>query len=118
MNAIGMETMEREKQEADITAWANGVAEELDRKERPELAAVFRALARRDESAVRAAVEVYTPAMLVALGEMLELERRDREAAEEERSVEILDWLEALIDRIGLERGEVDLGPGSAGPVQ
>jgi len=110
--------MNREQQEADLTAWANGVAEELDRKERPELSAVFRALARRDEGAVRAAVEVYTPAMLAALGEMVELERRDREEAEEERAVEILDWLENLIDRIGLERGEADMGTDTAGPVQ
>ena len=110
--------MNREEQEADLTAWANGVAEELDRKGRPELSAVFRALARRDEDGVRTAVEVYPPAMLAALGEMVELERRDREEAEEARAVEILDWLEDLIDRIGLERGAVDFGSDAAGPVQ
>ena len=64
--------MNAEEQEADLTLWANGVAEVLDGKERPELAAVFRALARRDAEAVRQAMEVFPPTMLEALAEKSE----------------------------------------------
>jgi len=110
--------MNREEQEADVTFWANGVAEALDEKERPELAAVFRALARRDAVAVRAAVEVFPPAMLEAVVEMVELEQQDRATAGEERSVEILEWLRRLVAKVEDEHRTVDLAPRDAGPVQ
>lgn len=109
--------MNREEQEADLTLWANGVAEELDRKERPELSAVFRALARRDAEAVRRAVEVYAPAMLAALEEMVGLERRDREEAGQNRAVEILDWLERLLKEVEAGGPAADLAAGGD-PVQ
>jgi hypothetical protein len=110
--------MNTEEQEADLTLWANGVAEALDEKGRPELAAVFRALARRDAEALREAVEVFPPAMLEALREMVELEQRDRTEAGQERSVEILDWLTRLILQVQNEHRTIDLWPGDAGPVQ
>lgn len=110
--------MNREDQEADVTLWADGVAKLLDDRERPELAAVFRAFARRNAAGVREAVEVFSPAMLEALAEMVELEKRDREKAGEERSVEMLDWLARLVEQVRDEHGTMDVGPGDAGPVQ
>jgi hypothetical protein len=110
--------MNAEQQEAELTLWANGVAEALDRKERPELAAVFRALARRDADGVREAIEVFPPVMLEALSEMVELEQRDRAAAGQERAVEILDWLANLVQQVFDRHGTIDLDPGEAGPVQ
>ena len=110
--------MNTEEQEARLTLWANGVAEEFDGMDRPELAAVFRALARRDADAVREAVGVFSPTMLEALREMVELEQRDRVEAGEERSVEILDWLARLVAEIQDEHRTIDLEPGAAGPVQ
>jgi len=110
--------MTREEQEAALTLWANGVAEELDDKERPELASVFRALARRDADAAREAVSLFPPVMLTALREMLELEREDRNAAEQERSVEILDWLIDLVIETEDLHATVDLDPSEVGPIQ
>lgn len=110
--------MNSEQQEADLTLWANGVAGALDEKERPELAAVFRALARRDAEAVRKAMEVFPPAMLAALAEMIELEQRDRAEAGQERAVEILDWLADLVEQVHGEYRTVDLDPDAAGPIQ
>jgi hypothetical protein len=110
--------MNREEQEVDLTRWANGVAEELDRKHRPELAAVFRGLARRDADAVRQAVAVYTPAMLRALEEMVKLEQSDRAEAGQERAVEILGWLERLIEKVEEEGLTVDLPPDGEETVQ
>jgi hypothetical protein len=110
--------MKPEEQEADLTLWANGVAEALDEKERPELAAVFRAFARRDAEAVREAVGVFSPAMLDALAEMVELEQRDRVEADQERSVEILDWLVRLVRQARDAHLMIDLEPGDDAPVQ
>ena len=110
--------MDAEQQEADLTLWANGVAEVLDEKERPELAAVFRALARRDAEAVRQAMEVFPPTMLEALAEMIQLEQQDRVAAGQERAVEILDWLAGLVEQVHDEHRTIDLDPDHAGPVQ
>jgi len=110
--------MKPEEQEADLTLWANGVAGVLDDRERPELAVVFRAFARRDANAVREALEVFSPAMLEALTEMVELEQRDRAEAGEERSVEILDWLARLVEQIRDEHRTIDLYPDDGGPVQ
>ena len=110
--------MKPEEQEADLTLWANGVAGALDEKERPELAAVFRALARRDAGALREAVGVFSPEMLEALLEMVGLEQRDRTEAGEERSVEILEWLTRLVVQVQDEHQTIDLEPGDAGPVQ
>ncbi len=110
--------MKPEEQEANLTLWADGVAGLLEERERPELAVVFRAFARRDPDAVRAAVGVFTPTMLEALAEMVELERQDRAEAGEERSVEILDWLARLVAQVHDEYRTVDLEPGEAGPIQ
>lgn len=110
--------MNDEEQEADLTLWASGVADVLDGKERPELAAVFRALARRNADAVRGAIGVFPPAMLEALEEMVQLEQEDRAGAGQERAVEILDWLVDLIERVREEHRTIDLEPGGAGPVQ
>ncbi len=110
--------MNREEQEADLTLWANGVAEILDSRERPELAAVFRALARRDADAVREAIGLFTPAMLEALAEMVDLEKEDRAEAGQERAVEILEWLATLVEQVRDRHGTIDLEPGEAGPVQ
>ena len=110
--------MKPEEQEADLTLWANGVAELLDEKERPELAVVFRAFARRDAEALREAVGVFSPEMLEALLEMVGLEQRDRTEAGEGRSVEILDWLARLVVQVQGEYRTIDLEPGDAGPVQ
>jgi hypothetical protein len=110
--------MNAEQQEADLTLWANGVAEVLDDRQRPELAAVFRALARRDGEAVRQAMDLFPPTMLEALAEMVELERRDRADAGQERAVEILDWLANLVEEVHDEHRTVDLDPDGAGPVQ
>lgn len=110
--------MNTQEQEADLTLWANGVAEVLDGKERPELAAVFRALARRDAEAVREAIHLFPPAMLEALAEMVDLERRDRAEAGQERAVEILDWLATLVEQMRDLHATIDLEPGEAGPVQ
>jgi hypothetical protein len=110
--------MNREEQEIDLTRWANGVAEELDRKHRPELSAVFRGLARRDAEAVRRAIEVFTPAMLQALEEMVKLEGSDRTEAGQDRAVEILDWLEGLIEETEEAGLTVDLPAGSEETVQ
>ncbi len=110
--------MRPEEQEADLTLWANGVAELLDGKERPELAAVFRAFARRDAEAVREAVGVFSPAMLDALAEMVELEQRDRAEAGQDRSVEMLDWLGRLVVRARDEHLTIDAEPGDEAPVQ
>jgi hypothetical protein len=110
--------MNREQQEVDLTRWANGVAEELDRKHRPELSAVFRALARRDAEAVRQAVEVYTPAMLRALEEMLKLEQSDRAEAGQDRAVEILAWLGGLIEEAEEAGLTADLPPDEEEPLQ
>ncbi len=110
--------MKPEEQEADLTLWANGVAELLDDKARPELAVVFRAFARRDADAVREAVGFFPPAMLEALAEMVALEQRDRAEAGEERSVELLDWLARLVEQVQDEYRTIDLEPGDAGPVQ
>lgn len=109
--------MTREEQEAALTLWANGVAEELDAKERPELASVFRALARRNADAVRDAVSLFPPTILEALREMVELERQDRRAADEERSVEILDWLVDLVTEVQDRHATIDLDPGRVGPI-
>lgn len=111
-------TETREEQEAALTLWANEVAEELDGKERPELAAVFRALARRDADAVRESVSLFPPAMLEALREMLELESQDRHAAGQDRCVEILDWLTDLVIEKERLHDTVDLDPGQVGPIQ
>ena len=110
--------MNTEEQEADLTLWANGVAEVLDGKERPELAVVFRALARRDAQALRQAMEVFPPTMLEALAEMIELEQRDRAEAGQERAVEILDWLGDLVEQVRDEYRTIDLDPDYTGPVQ
>ena len=110
--------MTNEEQEAALTRWANGVAEELDSKERPELADVFRALARRDADGVREALSLFTPVTLTGLREMLELEREDRRAAEQERAVEILDWLLDLVIETEERHATVDLDPEEVGPVQ
>ncbi len=110
--------MRPEEQEADLTLWANGVAEALDEKERPELAAVFRAFARRDAAAVGEAVGVFSPAMLDALAEMVELERRDRAGADQDRSVEILEWLGRLVGQTRDAHLTIDLEPGDDAPVQ
>ena len=110
--------MTREEQEAALTRWANGVAEELDEREQPELADVFRALARRDADAVREAVSLFPPVILEALREMVELEREDRRVAEQERGVEILDWLVDLVAETQDRHATVDLDPGAAGPIQ
>jgi len=110
--------MNTEEQEADLTLWANGVAEVLDGKERPELAVVFRALARRDAQALRQAMEVFPPTMLEALAEMVELEQQDRAKAGQNRAVEILDWLVDLVEQVHDEYRTIDLDPGAAGPVQ
>ncbi len=110
--------MNTKQQEADLTLWANGVAELLDDKARPELAVVFRAFARRDADAVREAVGFFPPAMLEALAEMVALEQRDRAEAGEERSVELLDWLARLVEQVQDEYRTIDLEPGDAGPVQ
>jgi hypothetical protein len=110
--------MNPEEQEAGLTLWANGVAEEFDGMERPELAAVFRALARRDTEAAREALGVFSPAMLEAVREMVQLEQADRAAADEERFVEILAWLLALVDEV--EEGQRLFGfePDEDGPIQ
>ena len=110
--------MNAEEQEADLTLWANGVAQALDDKERPELAAVFRAFARRDADAVRQAVGLFPPAMLEAVAEMVALEQRDRAEAGEERSVEMLDWLARLVEQVHDEYRTINLEPGDAGPLQ
>jgi hypothetical protein len=110
--------MRPEEQEADLTLWADGVARALDEKERPELAAVFRAFARRDGVAVQEAIGLFSRAMLEALVEMVELEQRDREKAGEERSVEILDWLARLVGQVRDEHLTIELEPGDTGPVQ
>ena len=110
--------MKTEEQEADLTLWANEVAEALDEKGRPELAAVFRAFARRDSEAVREAVELFPPTMLDGLREMVELEQKDRVEAGEDRSVEMLDWLARLVVQVQDEHRTIDLGPGDVGPVQ
>ena len=110
--------MRPEEQEADLTLWANGVAEALDEKERPELAAVFRAFARRDAAAVGEAVGVFSPAMLAALAEMVELERRDRAEAGQHRSVEMLEWLARLVGQVRDEHLTIDVEPGDDAPVQ
>jgi hypothetical protein len=109
--------MNRDEQEADLKLWANGVAEALDEKERPELAAVFRALARLDEQSLRDAVGVFSPGMLEALLEMVELEQRDRSEVGQERAVEILDWLARLVSQARDDQGVI-LEPGDPGPVQ
>lgn len=110
--------MKPEEQEANLTLWADGVARLLEERERPELAVVFRAFARRDPDAVRAAVGMFAPAMLEALAEMVELERQDRVKAGEERSVEMLDWLARLVAQVHDEYRTIDLEPGEAGPIQ
>lgn len=110
--------MNTQEQEADLTLWANGVAEVLDGKARPELAAVFRALARRDAEAVSEAIHLFPPAMLEALAEMVDLERQDRAEAGQERAVEILDWLATLVEQMRDRHATIDLEPGEAGPVQ
>jgi hypothetical protein len=110
--------MNRDEQEVDLTLWANGVAEALDEKERPELAAVFRAFARRDTAAVDEAVGVFSPAMLDALAEMVELERRDRAEAGQDRSVEMLEWLGRRVGQARDEHLTIDLEPGDDAPVQ
>lgn len=110
--------MKPEEQEAELTLWANGVAEALDERQRPELAEVFRAFARRDAAAVCDAVEVFSPAMLDALAEMVGLERRDRMEADQERSVELLDWLSHLLVQARDEHLEIDVEPGDDAPVQ
>ena len=110
--------MTREEQEAALTLWANGVAEELDDKEQPELADVFRAFARRDAEGVREAVGLFPPTILEALREMVELEREDRRAAMQERSVEMLDWLVDLVVEIQDLHATVDLDPSEVGPIQ
>lgn len=110
--------MRPEEQEADLTLWANGVAEALDEKERPELAAVFRALARRDAQALRQAMELFPPTMLEALAEMVGLEQQDRAEARQERAVEILDWLADLVEQVHDEYRTIDLDPDAVGPVQ
>jgi len=109
--------MKVEDQEADLTLWADGVALELDRKDRPELAAVFRALARRDADAIEEALDLFARPMLDALAEMIHLERRDRSRAGQERAVEILSWLAFMVEEAEDRRGP-DLGPKSVGPVQ
>jgi hypothetical protein len=110
--------MTSEEQEAALTLWANGVAEELDEKARPELAQVFRALARRDADAVRDAVSLFPPHMLSALREMVELEYEDRYAAGEDRSAEILAWLIDLVAEAQDRHATVDIDPSEAGPIQ
>lgn len=108
----------REEQEAVLTLWANGVAEELDTREQPELAAVFRAFARRDADGVREAVSLFPPTILDALREMVELERKDRLEAEQPRAVEMLDWLVDLVIETHERHATVDLDPSVVGPIQ
>lgn len=110
--------MTREEQEAALTLWANEVAEELDTKERPELAQVMRALARRDADALREAVSLFSPSMLSALRETVELEREDRDAAGEERCIEILDWVIDLVAEEQDRHAGMDFDPSEVGPVQ
>ena len=109
--------MSVERQEADLTLWADGVAAELEHKERPELAAIFRALARRDGEAIRLALDVLAGPMLEAVAEMIDEERRDRARAGQERVARILAWAIALVREAEDLRGP-DLGPAPSATVQ
>lgn len=109
--------MSVERQEADLTEWADGVAAELENKERPELAAIFRALARRDAEAVRLALDVLATPMLEAVAEMLEEERRERVRSGQERAAHALAWAIGLVHEVEDRHGP-DLGPVPGGPVQ
>lgn len=97
--------MTRRQEEAAVTAWADDVAGVLDAKGRPELAQLFRSLARRDMEAIGEAIDLYPPAVLEALLETLDQERRERQAAGEEYFAEVLTELIALVEDERVERG-------------
>lgn len=81
------------EQEAELTLWADGVAEVLDGKGLPELALLFRALARRDGVIVDEALELYSTGTLEGLIDTLADEIEDRREAGETRAAEILEEL-------------------------
>jgi hypothetical protein len=83
---------ERE-QEAELTLWADRVAEVLDGRDLPELAILFRALARRDGVVVDEALALYSAVTLEGLIDTLADEIDDRRDAGESRAAEILEEL-------------------------
>ncbi len=81
------------EQEAELAMWADGVAEVLDGKDLPELAILFRALARRDGVIVDEALELLSIVALEGLIDTLADEIEDRREAGESRAAEILEEL-------------------------
>jgi hypothetical protein len=80
-------------QEAELTLWADGLAAVLDRKGLPELAILFRALARRDGVVVDESLALFPAATLEGLIETLADEIEERRESGEDRSAEILEEL-------------------------
>jgi hypothetical protein len=87
------------EQEAELTLWADGVAEVLDRKGLPELAILFRALARRDGVVVDETLALFSAVTLEGLIDTLSDEIEDRRETGEDRAAEILEEvLERALD--------------------
>ncbi len=85
-------------EETELTLWANGVADVLDGKERPELAVLFRALARGDVDLIQETVDLYTLPVLDGLWETLDEERSERRGQGQVRFSEILDEVLTIVD--------------------
>lgn len=92
-------------EEAEFTLWSNGVAEVLDGKGRPELAALFRALARHDRDRIRETLEMYTLPVLEGLEDTLLEERAQRESQGEAKFAGMLDDVLAAVDEVREGRG-------------
>lgn len=92
-------------EEAEFTLWSNGVAEVLDGKGRPELAALFRALARRDMIRIRETVEMFTLPVLEGLEDTLREELGERESQGEARFAGILEEVLGIVDQVREGRG-------------
>ncbi len=84
-------TPEDRDQEATLTRWADDVAASLDDRGLPEVALLFRALARRDGKTVDEALGLYGAPTLEGLVETLLDEIDERREAAEDRFAEILE---------------------------
>lgn len=81
------------EQEAELTLWADGVADVLDGKDLPELALLFRALALRDGVVVDETLALCSAVTLEGLIDTLADEIEDRREGDEVRAAEILEEL-------------------------
>jgi hypothetical protein len=104
-------------EEAELTLWSNGVAEVLDGKGRPELAALFRALARRDEALIEEDISLFTLPVLEGLRETLQEERDERDRSGQEYFAAVLDGVLALVEQVRSRRDFEELDWDEEEPV-